>query len=161
MTETSKIKPIAIKYCEGCGVDLGCGNEKIKPEAIGIDSGLDFLYGPNKDKRDLTCVNIKQQVEDLGIFADGSLDYVYTSHFLEHLKNPSKMIEDIKRALRVGGNLVVYLPDRNLYTENNPEHHNMWTASEFIELLPENMDVVHRIDKHEDYSFFVVARKIA
>lgn len=159
MTETSKIRQIAIKYCEGCGVDLGCGSEKIRQEAIGIDSGLDFLYGPNKDKRDFTCVNIKQQIENLTMFADNSLDYVYTSHFLEHLKDPLKMLEDIQRVLRLGGNLVVYLPDRNLYTEDNPEHHNMWTASEFVEILPKNLDVIYRIDKHEDYSFFVVASK--
>lgn len=159
MNETTKIRPVAIKYCEGNGLDVGCGDEKIKPDAVGIDSGLDFFYGPNKDNRDLSCVNIKLKIEDLSLFKDSCMDYVYTSHFLEHLVIPQKMIDEMVRVLKPNGYLLIYLPDRILYTEPNPEHHNMWTAKEFINLLPENIDIVEMIEKHCDYSFFIAGRK--
>lgn len=159
MNETTKIRDIALPYCEGRGIDLGCGDEKIKEDAIGIDSGLDAKHGKGADWRDLSCVDIQEVVTDLSMFEDGELDYVYTSHFLEHLIEPEKMIKDVVRVLKSGGNFVVYLPDRILYTEPNPDHHNMWTCDEFVKILPEEFNIVHRIDKHSDYGFFVVARK--
>jgi len=160
MNETTKIRDIALKYCNGNGIDLGCGDEKICEEAIGIDSGLDFLYGPNKDNRNLSCVNIRKEIYDLKMFDDKSLDYVYTSHFLEHLPDPITMINDIERVLRPGGYFIVYLPDRLLYTEKNLEHHYMWTAREFSNIIPGNFEIVEMIEKYYDYSFFIVARKI-
>ena len=160
MAETSKIREVALKYCQGCGVDVGCGDDKIRPEAFGIDSGLDAIYGRSVEFRNLSIVNVKQEVHDLGFIQEGSLDYVYTSHFLEHLHEPKEMIEDMCRVLKVGGHIVVYLPDRLLYTDDNPEHYHMWTAQEFVDqMVPSGMEVAERIDKHEDYSFFVVMVK--
>jgi SAM-dependent methyltransferase len=153
VNETTKIRDVAIKYCNGCGVDVGCGSEKIKQESFGVDSSI----GDN-EFRDLSCVNIKTTVTDMSLFNTGSLDFVYTSHFLEHLQDPKKMIDDMCRVLREGGYLVVYLPDRVLYTEPNPDHFNMWTLEEFKKIVPDFMVVVDENPKH-DYSFFVAFQK--
>lgn len=46
-------------------------------------------------------------------FDDGSLDYVYSSHFLEHMMrhDARRLLEDSFRALRLGGVLRVIVPD--------------------------------------------------
>lgn len=148
MTETSKIRSLAEKYCQGCGIDLGCGTEeKIVKEAFGIDN------------RESPNVNLKMFVEDLSVINTGSLDYVFSSHFIEHLEKPMKMIHDIARVLRTGGYGVFYLPDRFLYTEPNPEHLHMWTLEEFKKMFPDSFNVVEEVDKYADYSFFVVVQK--
>jgi hypothetical protein len=44
-SETHWVRPYVEKCCQGSGVDVGCGSEKIAPDAIGIDFavGDDFL----------------------------------------------------------------------------------------------------------------------
>ena len=46
-------------------------------------------------------------------FADLSVDYVYTSHFLEHnsLTAAKRLIDDVYRVLRIGGVLRIVVPD--------------------------------------------------
>jgi predicted SAM-dependent methyltransferase len=46
-------------------------------------------------------------------FSDSSIDYVYTSHFLEHnsLNDARRLIADVFRILRVGGVIRVVVPD--------------------------------------------------
>ena len=46
-------------------------------------------------------------------FADSSIDYVYTSHFLEHLplENAQRLMKDAFRVLRPGGVVRVVVPD--------------------------------------------------
>jgi len=159
VNETSKIRSIAIKYCKGCGIDLGCGDEKICQEALGIDAGMDIIHKGVKEWRDLSVVNIKRKVFDLILFNSNSFDYVYSSHFLEHLEDPQCMIEEMVRVVIPGGFVVIYLPDRVLYTTPNVEHRHMWILEEFLPLLPDSLEVVETIAKHEDYSFFVAAQK--
>jgi len=157
MSETAKIRDIALPYCEGCGIDLGCGAEKIRREAIGIDAGMDLIHANiQKDWRDLSAVNIKQIVTDLSMFETSSFDYVYTSHFLEHLDDPQLMLAEMCRVVRPYGYLVIYLPDRVLYTEPNPEHKTMWKMDEFISILPPEC-LVQKALPQTDYSFFVAA----
>ena len=159
MNETTKIRPLAIKYCEGCGIDLGCGDEKIRPEAIGIDAGMDVIHSGIKEWRDLSVVNIKHKIVNLNLFESNSFSYVYSSHFLEHLADPELMLKEMTRVTCPGGHVVVYLPDRLLYTQPNSEHKHMWTLDEFLNLLPDCLEVVENIAKHEDYSFFIAAKK--
>ena len=150
MNETSKIRDEVIQYCQGCGFDLGCGDEKISKEAIGIDSGEEWDTSKN-----LSCVNIKEHMDDLMIFNSNSFDYAYSSHLLEHLKDPEKMILEMCRVVKPGGHVVIYLPDKVLYTEDNTAHLNMWSLDDFIRILPENTEVV-KSGLHSDYSFVVV-----
>jgi SAM-dependent methyltransferase len=46
-------------------------------------------------------------------FADGSVDFIYTSHFLEHLKlyDAERAVRDYCRALRPGGRIRIVVPD--------------------------------------------------
>jgi SAM-dependent methyltransferase len=66
-------------------VDIGCGSNK-KPDCIGIDCqdlvGVDFVLDLTKDKLP---------------FEDNSVDYIFSSHFLEHIKNPNYLFSEISR----------------------------------------------------------------
>jgi predicted SAM-dependent methyltransferase len=118
--ETDLCRNRLIKYCEGQGVDLGCGNVKIKPDAIGID-----LYHPAAD--------MHEDVRDLSCYPSNHFDFVYSSHMLEELEHTEATLRDWLRIIKPGGYLVLYQADRDLYFPiGNPQcnvahkHHFKW-----------------------------------
>ena len=58
-----------MKYCQGQGLDLGCGPSKIKPDAIGVD-----LYHPEAD------MNMDARL--LTPYGNEQFDYIFSSHLL-------------------------------------------------------------------------------
>jgi ADP-heptose:LPS heptosyltransferase/predicted SAM-dependent methyltransferase len=135
--ESGKVKWEIVRWTRGRGLDLGCGMQKTFPHFIGVDSGKDgVLFGHpiNPDVR-------VQSAAELPMFASGSMDFVFSSHLLEHFPltpddprkwpNPiaramaEKMIiekhtalEALREWLRVlkrGGYLVLYVPDEDEY----------------------------------------------
>lgn len=52
-------------------------------------------------------------------FLDNSVDYIYTSHFIEHLRRYQtiKLLAECKRILRPGGILRICVPDMKLLTQ--------------------------------------------
>lgn len=67
--------------------------------------------------------------------ADGSFDFVYSSHCLEHLNDPREGLANWFRILKPGGYLVVTVPDEDLYEQGqfpssfNTDH--KWTFTVF------------------------------
>lgn len=135
--ESGKIKWEIVKWTRGTGLDLGCGIQKTYPHFIGVDSGKDgVLFGHpiNPDVRVKTAA-------DLPMFANASMDFVFSSHLLEHfpLTRDDPRTWDDKRAailaekllleshtaedalrewmrvLKVDGYLVLYVPDEDTY----------------------------------------------
>ncbi len=118
--ESAKIASIAVPYLQGVGLDIGAGMSPVWPSAIPIDNGHHF-----GDR----SVGIRGDGTSLKMFADGSLDYVFSSHTLEHF--PREKVPEIlmewARVLKVGGHLALYLPSGNLYPRigqegANPDH---------------------------------------
>ena len=61
--------PFAKHFCNGVGYDIGfCKEEWKYPGALGIDYSLDDGFHANK-------------------LPDGEVDYIYSSHCLEHVDN--------------------------------------------------------------------------
>jgi O-methyltransferase len=137
--EVDKCRSRLIEYCQGAGIDFGCGGNKIRPEAIGIDHRL------------LPGVNI---VWDLNrymyTFHQESLNYVFSSHVLEHLQDPRGMIRQWWGILKKGGYLVFYLPHPKLYTEPNPEHIVMMGPEDLVDFFTEFKD--YKIERNKTYS---------
>jgi len=79
-------------------LDLGCGSCK-KEGTIGIDifsqTGVDYVMNLETDYLPL---------------ADKSVDYVYSSHCLEHLKDPTKLFTEISRVCVDGAKLELWTP---------------------------------------------------
>ena len=85
--------PFAKKFCFGRGVDVGFCKEDWKfPGAIGADL--------NDDTNEYHALNLPQD-----------LDYIYSSHCLEHVDDWVSTMEYWCNSLRRGGILFLYLPD--------------------------------------------------
>lgn len=162
--ESLKCRWDVVPYIRGKGIDVGCGPHKILPHAIGIDSCKDVeLFGVDM-KPDLVC-------EDACKLAipDADLDFVFSSHLLEHIEDTQAALTEWWRCLKVGGYLVLYLPHRDFYPNigtpgANPDHaHDFWPrdVTKEMALVPGSWDLVVEEERNEgtEYSFLQVYRK--
>jgi len=114
MYETSKAlmrrlhdSRFATRYFVGDGIDIGAG-----PDPLG-------QYGQQFPQM-LSCYDwdIKDgDAQYLATLTDGSLDYVHSSHCLEHMVDPYVAFGNWLRVLRPGGHLVALVPDEDLYEQ--------------------------------------------
>ena len=70
-------------------------------------------------------------------FKDSSYDFIYSSHTLEHMKNVEEALFNWVRLLKKDGNLILYIPDRDLYEKKlelpskwNDDHKHFFTMYE-------------------------------
>jgi predicted SAM-dependent methyltransferase len=85
--------PFAKYFCKGNGYDIGFSKEEWKyPSARGIDLSLDDGYHANN-------------------LPEGEVDYIYSSHCLEHVDNWIDTLEYWISKLKPSGTLFLYLPD--------------------------------------------------
>ena len=123
-------------------LDLGCGNKKRKG-TIGVDSN-------SRVKPDIA--------HDLNTFPypfkESSIDKIYIDNTLEHLENPLKVMEELFRILKPGGQLKVIVPYfRSSYAFIDPTHKHFFTVESFA-----YYDPTHSIYKRYDYT--LVAFKV-
>jgi SAM-dependent methyltransferase len=139
----------ALKHCKGKGVDVGSGHWPL-PGAIALDAAR----GPGKAR------SIRE-------FEPASLDYVFSSHCLEHIAAWQEELDLWIAAIKPGGVLFLYLPhpDCGLWQPGSPMvggEHRWSPAPEGIRaaLVFRGMTVVAQ-DAGPDamHSFFVCARK--
>src|SRR5262245_11353812 len=88
--EAAKICWDIVPYTRGVGLDIGCGKHKAFAHFTGVDQipGVDMVV---KD-----CV-------DLSIYASGVMDFVFSSHALEHVEDTAKCLAEWWRLIRPGG----------------------------------------------------------
>jgi ubiquinone/menaquinone biosynthesis C-methylase UbiE len=102
--ETSKARERRIregffnKYCNGKGIDIGCGSDVLSEACDKWDS----IYN-NSD------ATYMQGIED------NTYDFVYSSHCLEHIINRKEALKNWVRILKPEGYLILFLPERDLY----------------------------------------------
>lgn len=154
-SETAKCRRRLLRYCEGFGLDLGHGGDKIRKEAVGVD----FFKQADND--------VVSDVRNLSDFADETVDYVYSSHCLEDLEDTEGALREWLRPLRVKGHLVLYLPHKawypNVGTQGaNPGHRHDFVPEDIEAVLCGigGTEVVHRAVYPTEYSFELVARKV-
>jgi len=130
------------------GLDIGCKKRKLFPYALGVDImplcgpgdalSLDAaeVYGPkgrgNGEHRIAEAFrpahNICCDARSLPMFADGALDYILSSHALEHISDDSvAVLQEWARVLRPGGLLVVAVPTG----DTGPRFGGSYLAREF------------------------------
>jgi SAM-dependent methyltransferase len=73
-----------------------------------IPQGETFNY----DKRRPRGNQFIAEATDLGGIANGSYDFVLSSHVLEHVANPVRALREWMRVLRIGGVMVLVVPHR-------------------------------------------------
>ena len=93
-------------------LDVGCGPRKKNPASIGIDA-IDY---PGVDL-------VGDVYEVLAVLPTGSVDGVYTSHFMEHIQDVQKLLGEFERVLKPGGELQIIVPHfSNPYFYSDPTH---------------------------------------
>lgn len=70
----------------------------------------DGVYHYHGDKKGKVFINDATNISSV---ADKSYDFVFGSHTLEHVANPLKALYEFKRAIRVGGYIILILPERS------------------------------------------------
>lgn len=118
----------ASRYFVGHGIDIGAGNDPISLYAEWFP-GMRQVRAwdlPDGDAQFLQGV------------ADESLDFVHSSHCLEHMQDPLVALQHWFRVLKPGGHLVCVVPDEDLYEQGrfpstfNSDHKwtfTLWKAS--------------------------------
>lgn len=161
--ESAKIKWELVPFTRGRGLDLGCGPFKAFPHFTGVDNGHHGQFGWDikPDIHVETC-------EDLSIFASQSMDFVFSSHLLEHIEDTKKTLKEWFRVLKVGGYLCLYLPHKDFYpnigTEgSNPDHKHDFLPEDIESQMPQGWDLVVNENRNEgqEYSFFQVYKKLS
>jgi len=115
------IEQIASQFCKGKGLDIGGFYGWTLPGAIPINIADKIL--------DYDAYNLP---------AHSELDYIFSSHCLEHLTDPIKALEYWIDHLMSGGTLFLYLPHPDMAywrPENNRKHLHMWQPSEMADIF--------------------------
>jgi predicted SAM-dependent methyltransferase len=114
--------PFANHVCTGTGVDVGCNREEWKyPGAYAVDPEINEYDALN--------------------FPYDNLDYIFSSHCLEHLNNWVAVLDYWTSKLKSGGVLFLYLPD---YSQtywrpwHNRKHLNIFSSTIIKDYMHDN-----------------------
>jgi SAM-dependent methyltransferase len=107
-------------------LELGCGDRKRRPDAIGIDIS------------DFPCVDIVGDVIDvLSLFPDGTVESITSSHLLEHMADVGGLLDEMARVLKTEGRNEIIVPHfSNAYYYSDLTHKHpfgLYTLSYFAE----------------------------
>jgi SAM-dependent methyltransferase len=151
--EASKIRLSALPFCKGKGIDIGCRDDKIVPDAIGFDK--------NMHPGHVDVIGDARYVSET--FPADNFDYVFSSHCLEDILDTNAALREWLKILKPGGHLILYVPHPALYKGCNIDHrHPGFTPEDLLCRLAqmECDPVVQGVDSGPDrYSTFVVVKK--
>lgn len=127
--EAAKAKPRLLSLLVGRGLDIGCGTTPILESCDRWDwEQGDAQYVP-------------------GCPLD-HYDWIFSSHLLEHVKDPTSAVARWWKSLKPGGFLIVLVPDEDLYEKGhwpsryNFDHKHTFTCSKQESWSPVSINVV-------------------
>lgn len=137
--------PYAKHFCKGTGVDIGCNREEWKyPGALAVDPTINEYDALN--------------------FPYENLDYIFSSHCLEHLYDWVHVLDYWTSKLKSEGILFLYLPD---YSQeywrpwNNRKHLNIFTPQIISDYMNDNgYKNIYASGVDLNNAFMVVGEKI-
>jgi len=102
-------------------IDIGCGERKHPNATVGVDilplPGVDHVCDFEKDPLP---------------FATGSVDAVYSSHTLEHVRNLEHLLREIIRVLKPGGIAHIVVPHFSCtFGHSDPTHKRLFGIYSF------------------------------
>ena len=115
-------------------LDLGCGKKK-RPGAIGVDYS-------DRHSADV--------IHDLNAFpypfADNECDLIYLDNVLEHLDHPMRVLQEVHRICKVGGQVKVIVPYfRSVWAFIDPTHKHFFTVNSLAYFDPRS-PICHQYD---------------
>ena len=181
--ESSKVRQRIVTYLHGYGIDAGAGGDPILP----VKAKSKEVCCLAVDRDGGVNIDLIADVSKLPMFADESLDFVYSSHTLEDFHYWQMVVEEWWRIVRVGGHLIIYCPltkgiaknlglanwedfypdmdeadaDRNLdhRTDLNPVAIKEYVAS--LSPVGIEVDEIRNTKEDTEYSFLLVFKKLA
>jgi len=160
-SETSRVRESVLPHLKGYGVDLGYGGDSISPTAIAIDLHRPYTKTGNDPQ------HLAGDCRRLHWFADGVLDYVYSSHLMEDFEDLPAVLTEWLRVIKPGGILALCLPDEKKYRayckaksegRNMKHSHENLTMNTILDIVTADTVVAKEFTP---YSFLVVMRKQA
>ena len=150
-------------------LDIGCGEghmieylhtQQVVGRYIGADLNLDkVLYAATCYP---FCKYLAADVNELG-FKSNTFECIIAAEMLEHVHNPIKALEEIKRVAKPSAHLIISVPNEPLFRWCNllrgkywnrggrtPTHVNFWNRSEFKKLMRQYCE----IEKEHFFSTF-------
>lgn len=120
------------KLCQGLILDLG-GNKKYKRGMFDID-----CYECSVVYANLSAVKSPDTVTDAEYlpFGSGVFDAVICSELLEHVFSPGKVLEEVSRVLKPGGNIIACAPFM-VGIHGDPYDYGRYTDSYWRRMLDE------------------------
>lgn len=115
--------PFAEHFCVGEGYDIGAG-----PDPFPGARPIDILIDDESAGMAPTAERLPK----------GFVDYIFSSHCLEHLVDPVTALEHWRSRLRPGGCLFLYLPHPEMTywrPEHNRKHLHTWTPEQIVRIL--------------------------
>jgi len=117
--------PFAEKMCKGFGIDIGYSKPEWKlPDSVGIDDGK-------------VCYDIETNAQVSATdFSYDNLDYIFSSHCLEHLPDWVGVLNYWTTKIRSGGVMFLYLPNADYQEYWRPwanRKHVNWLTPDMLE----------------------------
>jgi SAM-dependent methyltransferase len=139
------------RYVNGPGrrvLDLGCRDGALTQayldgnEVVGVDADREALAEAAKLGIETHWADLDQALD----FGEASFDVAVAGELLEHLRDPQRLVAEIRRVLRPGGTFVASVPNayrlkgRLLFLvgrppENDPTHLQMFSGADVRALL--------------------------
>lgn len=123
-------------FC-GRGIDIGCGNDPIYPEARPFDVA-------DGDANEITN------------YVHEKFDYVFSSHCLEHMRDPHKALREWWALVKPNGYLYLVVPDEDRYEQGvfpsrwNGDHKHTFTVYKTGSWSPVSINIVDLVKKLPD-----------
>jgi SAM-dependent methyltransferase len=97
----------ATRYFVGHGIDVGGGHDSLAlyTELFPLMQYVIVYDAPQGDAQKLSNVD------------DNSFDFLFSSHCLEHVRDPVEALGNWIRVIKPGGHLVISVPDEDLYEQ--------------------------------------------
>jgi 2-polyprenyl-3-methyl-5-hydroxy-6-metoxy-1,4-benzoquinol methylase len=104
------------RYVGGPGrrvLDLGCRDGSLSRayadgnEVVGVDADRDALAAAAKLGLETHWADLDEPLD----FDEASFDVVVAGELLEHLRDPRRLVDDVRRVLRPGGTFVASVPN--------------------------------------------------
>lgn len=150
---------ILAQIAVGKGIDVGCGNQKVVADAIGVDL---CAFGEKTFQDTTSVADIKASGDNLHMFADGSLDYVVARHNIEHYSNPIKALREWHRVLKPDGKIGLCTPDDGCVNgiRLDSSHRHSFSRDCMRDLLQvTGFEVESLGGTANGWDFYVIARK--
>lgn len=111
-SETERYRWASAPYCAGVGVDVASQGIPVVPWAISYDLPEPEFSHYSNGRPPKGPLQLRGFADRLP-FESQSLDFVYSSHFLEDVFDWIPVLKEWDRVLKIGGYMIILVPDKD------------------------------------------------